>query len=159
MNIGNDCVVVLHYTLRNSEGEVIESSFDAEPFAYLHGANNIVVGLERALDGKKIDDEFTADVSAADAYGEYDDSLIQQVEKNLFDGMDVTPGMQFHAETSRGMDVVTVREVSDDVVIIDANHPMAGMDLQFTVKVVSVREATDEEKDHGHVHAAGGCDH
>lgn len=160
MKISESCVATLHYALTDSAGELIESSFESEPFAYLHGANNIIPGLEQALEGKQADDEFTVDVPARDAYGEYDPQRTQTVELNMFDGMDVSPGMQFHAQTPNGMEVVTVKSVDGDAVVIDGNHPMAGMDLTFSVKVLSVREATSEETAHGHVHAGGeSCGH
>ncbi|SHH80158.1 peptidylprolyl isomerase [Ferrimonas marina] len=158
MIIDANTVVTLHYRLRNAEGELLEESFGAEPMQYLHGAQNMIPGLEKQLTGKQVGDSFKADVEAAEAYGEYEQGLVQAVPLSAFEGVeDIVPGMRFIAETDVGPRPVVVTEVQDENVIVDGNHPMAGQSLHFEVEVTEVRAATEEELAHGHVHAAGGC--
>jgi FKBP-type peptidyl-prolyl cis-trans isomerase SlyD len=156
MSITNDRVISINYTLTNSQNQILDSS-GSEPFSYLHGHQNIIPGLEKALDGKNQGDSFKISVPAADAYGKRDDRLITTVALDRFSGAgSVTPGMQFHAETPDGeLQKVTVTKVEGDTVTIDANPPMAGMDLNFDVTVLDIREANEEELEHGHVHSHG----
>ncbi|BDM63650.1 hypothetical protein NFHSH190041_11020 [Shewanella sp. NFH-SH190041] len=158
MKISQHTVPSIHYRLSNQQGEVLESSFDMQPMAYLHGANNLIPGLENALEGKSAGDIIDVTVEAEDAYGPYHDGLRQEVPLSAFgDIEDIVPGMRFIAETEMGQRPVQVTEVKDDTVIVDGNHPMAGQALVFHVEVVDVREATEEEIAHGHLHAHGGC--
>ncbi len=161
MQIADKAVVAIDYTLRNDEGEVLDSSEGAQPLAYLHGAANIIPGLEQALLGKKAGDELEVSVEPEDAYGEFSLELVATLERSMFEGVEeLLPGMQFHASApDGGMQVVTVRDVDGDQVTVDGNHPLAGQRLHFKVKVVSVREATAEELDHGHAHGEGGHHH
>jgi len=160
MNISNNCVASIHYTLTNSEGTVIDSSEGQEPLAYLHGAGNIIPGLEKALVGKVVGDKFNVSIPAAEAYGVRDDSMVQELPSNMFSGIDqIEVGMEFHAETEQGLQVVTVTKVEGDTVTIDGNHPLAGVDLTFAVEVAEIRQATEEELAHGHAHGAGGHHH
>lgn len=160
MTISDKCVASIHYTLTNSDGEVIDSSAGQEPLAYLHGAGNIIPGLEQELLGKTVGDKLSVSVTPSEAYGERDDTLIQELPLDMFGGVDkVEVGMEFHAQTQNGMQVVEVIGVKDDTVTIDGNHPLAGMHLNFEVEVTDIREATEEELEHGHVHAPGGCGH
>ena len=161
MNIGQDKVVLIHYTLTNDQGEVIDSSSGGDPLAYLHGQGNIIPGLEKALEGKQAGDKLDVKVAPGEGYGERDDKLVQQVPRRAFSGAkDVQPGMQFHAQTSGGqMRVVTVTRVVGDMVTVDGNHPLAGENLNFAVEVTEVRDATEEELSHGHVHGPGGHHH
>jgi len=158
MQIANNKVVSIHYTLKNDAGDVLDSSQGEAPLAYLHGANNIIPGLEKALEGKQVGDTLEATIEAADAYGEINENLIQTVPINLFQGVDkVEPGMQFQAETPNGTQIITVAAVNGDEVTIDGNHPLAGERLHFSVEVTDVRDATAEELAHGHAHTADGC--
>lgn len=161
MQIADKAVVAIDYTLRNDEGDVLDSSEGAQPLAYLHGAANIIPGLEQALLGKKAGDELEVSVEPEDAYGEFSLELVATLERSMFEGVEeLLPGMQFHASApDGGMQVVTVRDVDGDQVTVDGNHPLAGQRLHFKVKVVSVREATAEELDHGHAHGEGGHHH
>lgn len=160
MQISADKVVLIHYTLTNDEGEVIDSSEGHAPLAYIHGMGNIIPGLENALAGKTAGDRLQVTIEPENAYGLRDDDLIESVPKSAFQGVnEIEPGMQFHAESPEGMQLVTVLEVRDDQVILDGNHPMAGMTLNFDVEVTEVRDATPEEMDHGHVHGPGGHHH
>lgn len=159
MKIANDTAVLLNYTLKDTEGVVMESSVDADPLAYLHGHGNIIVGLEKELVGKSAGDKLEVTVEPAEAYGEHNADMVQVVDRNLFEGMDVAPGIQFQAQTSQGVQVVTVVSADDDEVTIDGNHPMAGKTLVFDVEVLEVREASEEELQHKHVHGPGGHHH
>ena len=159
MKITDKKVALIHYTLKNAGGEVLDSSEGHDPLAYLHGAGNIIIGLENALEGKAAGDKLEVSVEAAEAYGEYDESLVQPVPRSQFGEHEVEVGLQFHADTAIGPRVVTVTAIDGDDVIIDANHQLAGEDLHFKVEVVEVREATAEELDHGHVHGPEGHEH
>jgi FKBP-type peptidyl-prolyl cis-trans isomerase SlyD len=160
MQIGDQKVVTLHYTLTDSEGRVIDKSDDGS-FAYLHGASNIIPGLEVALSGRAAGDEVTIKVAPEDAYGARDDAMLQQVPKTMFeDGSQIAVGSQFHAQGPNGeMLVVTVVEIADEHVLVDGNHPLAGVDLHFDVTIIDVREASAEEIEHGHVHGPEGHHH
>nr|WP_315043420.1 peptidylprolyl isomerase [uncultured Moraxella sp.] len=158
--IAKDSVVYFNYTLKDDEGNVLDQS-QGQPLAYLHGYGNIIPGLEKQLLNKKVGDKFTTSIAPEEAYGEYSDEYVQEVPKANFQGVDnIEAGMQFQSQTDDGhVMLVTVRDVQDDIVIVDANHPLAGKTLHFDVEVVEIREATAEELAHGHVHGAGGHHH
>lgn len=160
MQIAERCVAYFHYTLTNDAGEVLDSSEGREPLPYLHGVGNIVVGLEKALSGKKAGDKLNVDVSPEEGYGVRNDALIQVVPKAAFKGVDnLEPGMQFHAESNAGPVSVVITQIDGENVTIDGNHPLAGETLHFEVEITEVREASVEEVLHGHVHGAGGHHH
>ena len=152
--IGDDLVVSMHYKLTDNEGNVLDSSEGSEPLTYLHGAGNIIPGLEKALVGKVEGDTQQVTVEPAEAYGEVMPELMQTVDKAAFQGVDsVEVGMSFEAQTSDGsVQHIVVTKVDGNQVTVDANHPLAGVVLNFVVEIVSVREATEEEISHGHVH-------
>jgi FKBP-type peptidyl-prolyl cis-trans isomerase SlyD len=154
MKIEQHQVVSIDYELKNDDGEILDSSAGQEPLTYLHGTGGLIPGLEQALEGKSANDELQVTIAPAEAYGEFDDSLVQKVNKSAFDGVDnIEPGMQFQAEGNHGeVQSITVIEVEGDEVTIDANHPLAGETLHFSVQIREVRAATGEEKDHGHAH-------
>ena len=160
MQVGQKKVVSIDYTLTDASGAVIDSSKGAPPLPYLHGAGNIVPGLEAALDGKQTGDAVKVTVQPDQAYGQRDENLVQDVPRSRFpSNADIKAGMQFQANTPNGSRVVTVVSADDNTVKIDANHPLAGMPLTFDVTVVEVRDATAEELSHGHVHGPGGHHH
>lgn len=161
MSISNNSVVSFHYTLTDSEGKQLDQSNEERgPLTYLHGAGNIIPGLEKQLEGKSVGDKLTAKVPAAEAYGERSDNLIQELPANMFTGVEnVEVGMEFQAQTEQGTQIVRVAGVEGDTVTIDANHPLAGVDLNFDVEVTEVRDATEEEVSHGHVHGPEGHEH
>ena len=160
MEIAADRVVLINYTLKGDDGAVIDSSAGAEPLAYIQGHGNLVVGLEKALEGKTDGDTLAVSVAPADGYGIHDAALIQRVPKRSMQGSgEIKKGMQFQAQTDDGVRVFTVTAVVGDMVTLDGNHPLADKTLHFDVQVVSVREATTEELEHGHVHGAGGHHH
>ncbi|MDQ7072921.1 MAG: peptidylprolyl isomerase [Gammaproteobacteria bacterium] len=160
MKIEENSVVLIDYTLKDNDGELIDSSEGAGPLAYLQGAGNIIPGLEEALLGKEAGDEVQASIEPKDAYGEYVDEMKQDVPKELFGGIDkIEVGMQFQSETDAGPVMVTVVEMGEDMITVDGNHPLAGVHLNFDVSIREVREATKEELEHGHVHGEGGHQH
>ena len=146
MKIADKTVVQMHYTLTSDEGAVIDSSEGREPLQYIQGAHMIVVGLEKAMVGHDVGDKFDVKVIPAEGYGEYDETLAQEVPLNVFQGVEkVEPGMMFYAQTPMGPMPIRVKSVSADKAVIDANHELAGKNLNFAIEVVSVREATEEE--------------
>jgi|TARA_B110000046_G_scaffold178639_1_gene206731 FKBP-type peptidyl-prolyl cis-trans isomerase SlyD len=161
MTIKENSAVSFHYTLTDDDGQTLDSSAGKDPLAYLHGAGNIIPGLESALAGKKIGDAMVVAVTAAEGYGEIQQELIQEVPRDAFQGVDsIEVGMQFEAQTGQGGSVpVTVTAVTDDAVTVDGNHPLAGKNLNFDVAIEDVRDATEEELEHGHVHGSGGHEH
>lgn len=159
MQVTDNTAVSIHYTLTNDDGEVLDSSIGDEAMVYLHGAGNIIPGLEKALQGKVAGDKFTVRIAPDDAYGEFLEEMIQDIPRQMFEGIDVIEvGMQFHADVSSGTGIVTVIGVEEDAITIDGNHPLAGVALNFDVEVINVREASAEEAAHGHIHGAG-CNH
>lgn len=160
MQIEAHKVVTLNYTLTDNEGNIIDQSQDGS-FAYLHGASNIIPGLENALQGKQPGDALDVSVAPEEGYGERDAAKTQEVPRNMFpEDTAIEPGMQFHAQGPNGETlVVTVANVEDDTITVDGNHPLAGVQLNFAVEVVEVRDALQEEIEHGHVHGPGGHQH
>lgn len=152
--IGDNLVVSMHYTLKDDDGNVIDTSEGAEPLTYLHGAGNIIPGLERALVGKTQGDAMDVKVEPAEGYGDMVPELIKVIDKSTFRDVEaIEPGMEFQAQSPDGdMQRIVVRAVEGDEVTIDGNHPLAGMELHFAVEITAVREATQEEVDHGHAH-------
>lgn len=159
MIISENAAVLFHYTLTDEEGTQLDSSKGKEPLAYLHGHKNIIPGLEQAMEGKQADDVMVVTVEAADAYGEFQEQMIQEVPRKTFQADDINVGMRFEAQTPNGPMSVVVTEVTDETVTVDGNHPLAGKTLTFDVRIDTVREATEEELTHGHVHGAGGHQH
>ncbi|CAG0909413.1 unnamed protein product [Cyprideis torosa] len=158
MKVSKGKAVFVDYVLSEG-GDVIESTQGHEPFNYLHGLNSIVPGLEKALEGKAAGDSFSVTIAPEDGYGERLDEMTQEVSKSMFGDHEVTLGQQFQAQTNQGMQVVTVVAVDGDQVTIDGNHPMAGKTLTFELTVKEVRDATEAELEHGHIHGEGGCGH
>ena len=159
MKITADKVITLNYILKDDEGVVIDQSSDAS-FAYLHGHNNIIPGLENALTDKEKGDSFNLVIEPKDAYGEYNAAITQVIPRESFGDAELEVGMQFHAESDVGQPVlITISEINGDDITIDGNPPLAGVTLHYDVDIMDVRDATAEELSHGHVHSAGGCGH
>ena len=153
-------VVSFHYTLKDTKGEVLESSVGDEPLKYLEGVGQIIPGLESAIQGLKKGDKKAVAVKAADAYGEFEEELIVQVPRAQIPKKDVEVGDRFHADSGHGQtQVVLVTAVDAETVTVDGNHPLAGQDLHFDVEVIDVRDATKEELEHGHAHGGDGHHH
>ncbi|WP_227369793.1 FKBP-type peptidyl-prolyl cis-trans isomerase [Halomonas sp. M20] len=153
MQIAQNSVVAFHYTLTNDTGEVLDSSEGREPLTYLHGSGNIIPGLEKELEGHQDGDKLQVTVTPEEGYGENQPALVQEVPRDSFQGVEsIEPGMQFQAQTQGGPLMVTVTKVEGDTVTVDGNHPLAGQKLNFDVEISEVRDATEEEVEHGHVH-------
>lgn len=160
MQIAADRVVSIHYTLKDEDGEILDSSAGGEPLAYIHGHGNLVTGLERALEGRTGGETLSVVVPPAEGYGARDPQLVQRVPRRTLHGAgDIKPGKQFQARTAGGTRLFRVTAVAGDMLTLDGNHPLADQTLHFDVEVVAVREATAEELEHGHVHGAGGHHH
>ena len=160
MKITQNVIATIDYTLTDNDGTVIDQSTDGN-FAYLHNGHNIIPGLEAALLEKEAGDQLNVTVEPAQAYGEKDLAAIQQIPREMFPPeADIQPGMQFQGESPEGQtSVVTVTAIDGETVVVDGNHPLAGLTLNFDVTVVDVREASAEELEHGHVHGPGGHEH
>ena len=151
MQATRGAVVSFNYTLTDDSGNTIDSSEGCAPLTYLHGYDNIIPGLENALEGADVGFASNVVVEPAEAYGEIDQEAIFEVTRDKFPpGMELEPGMQFAGETPSGDVPLRVMEVRDDMVVVDANHPLAGVRLHFDVEVVEVREASEEELAAGH---------
>ncbi len=161
MQIAANKAVSIEYTLTDDAGEVLDSSAGGEPMVYLQGAGNIIPGLEQELEGKEPGDELKVTVEPENAYGEFSAELVAVLGRIMFEGVDeLEPGMQFHASGPDGStQIVTITAVEGDEVTVDGNHPLAGQRLTFEVKVVDVRDATEDEVAHGHIHGEGGVEH
>jgi FKBP-type peptidyl-prolyl cis-trans isomerase SlyD len=159
--IDKGMVVTMNYVLTNASGQELDRSSSTEPFAYLHGSNNIIPGLENALQGLNKGDKKKVTVEAKDAYGEIDPQLQMKVPLSQFPKDEViAPGMRFHSELPNGeMVVFTVMQTDDQNVFVDGNHPLAGQQLTFEVEITDVRNASLDELSHGHVHGPHGHHH
>lgn len=157
MTISQDKVVAIHYTVTDTAGNQLDSSSGGEPLVFLFGHGALIPGLEQALHGKNAGEKFVSNIAPADAYGERHDQLVQAVPKSMFEGMDVAVGMRFRASGPDGREQpVIIIDVTDEEVVVDGNHPLAGIELNFDVEIVLVRDATAEELAHGHVHGIDG---
>ncbi|SFM47746.1 FKBP-type peptidyl-prolyl cis-trans isomerase [Halopseudomonas yangmingensis] len=161
MQISANKAVSIDYTLTNDGGEVIDSSAGGQPLVYLHGAGNIIPGLESALEGKQVGDELNVSIEPEEAYGEFSAELVAVLGRQMFEGVDeLEVGMQFHASApDGGMQIVTITALDGDEVTVDGNHPLAGQRLTFEVKVIDIRDASEDELAHGHIHGEGGVHH
>ena len=155
--IGKNSVVSVNYKLTDDEGKVLDSSDGSKPLMYLHGAGNIIPGLEKALVGKGEGDSLKVRIEPAEAYGEVNPDGIKTIERAAFEGVEsIEAGMMFEAKSPDGKtQQIMVKKVEGDEVTIDINHPLAGVALNFDIQIVGVREATKEELDHGHTHEDG----
>jgi FKBP-type peptidyl-prolyl cis-trans isomerase SlyD len=156
MQITKHKVASIHYTLTDNDGNVLDSSSGREPLTYIQGIGNLIPGMEEGLEGKTKGEKFNIKVSPEKGYGVKDDALTQKVPRSAFGTQEVKVGMQF--QTNQG-GVVTVTHVGLAEITVDANHPLAGVELNFAVEVLEIRNATDEEISHGHVHGPGGHHH
>jgi FKBP-type peptidyl-prolyl cis-trans isomerase SlyD len=160
MQIGERTVASFNYTLTNDAGTVIDSSNGREPLTYLHGAGNIVPGLEKEMAGHKAGDAFNVTVAPEEGYGMPNPMMVQVVPREAFQGVDTLEvGMEFQAQTPQGPMSVAIAKIDGDEVTVDGNHPLAGQTLHFAIEVTDVRDASLEELSHGHVHGAGGHHH
>jgi FKBP-type peptidyl-prolyl cis-trans isomerase SlyD len=157
MKVGKDTVVGIEYSLHLGDGKIIDSS-EGEPLRYIQGASQIVPGLEKALEGAEPGTEKKVEVSAADGYGDRDETAVRIVPLEAFDGQPIQAGDELvlvHPETQEQVPI-KIASINGSEVTVDFNHPLAGRNLHFSVKVVDVRPATKEELEHGHAHGEGG---
>ena len=157
MKIEAYSVVTLKYTLKDKHGNVVDQSDENDPLVYMQGTDYLVPGLEAALQNHEKGDCFSTVVKAEDGYGTYDEDLVQEIPLANFGGVTPEIGAAFVAQTEEGVHPVVIKEINGDQVKVDANHPMAGCDLYFDLEVLDVREPTDEEREHRHVHLHGHC--
>ena len=161
MQVERNCVVTLDYSVTDPDGELLDAG--QEPLVYLHGGyDDIFPKIEEALHGKKVGESVVVKMQPDDAFGEYDAELIQMESRKGFP-KELEVGMQFEGVPEGGDDddilIYRVTEIADDKVVLDGNHPLAGMALVFTCTVTSIRPASAEEIEHGHVHEDGDCEH
>ena len=157
MRVAKETVVAIEYTLKDDQGNIIDASGDRGPMEYLHGAQNIIPGLEQGIEGLAAGDTKQVVVQPQLGYGEYSEKLLQHVPLSAFGANTPQVGMRFHAETNLGMRVLTIKKIEGEEVTLDGNHELAGKTLHFDIKVVSVRAAELSELSHGHPHQSGGC--
>ena len=159
MTIEKDKMVRIHYTLKDDDGNELDTSVGSEPLEYLHGTGFLLPKLEEELEGKGVGDKFSAVIEAKDGYGEYQKDLVAEVDRKNFDSsVPIEVGMKFQAEDASGLHIVTVTALSDDKVTIDANHELAGKRLHFDIEVLDVRDATEVEILHAQESCScGGC--
>ncbi len=162
MTIQKDKVVTMHYHLTNTDdGQVLDSSQGSDPLTYLHGSGTIIPGLEEALSGLDVGATKKVQVEPADAYGEFDEEMVQNLPRTDFDGIEnLEVGMRLQAQDQDGNEfVVHIASIEEDEVMIDGNHPLAGIPLTFEIEIVALRDATAEELEHGHAHGEGDHHH
>lgn len=160
MTVTKNKVVTLNYTLKNSEGTMLDTSEGREPLVYLHGVGGLIPGLESQLEGQAKGATLDIVVSPEDAYGKRQEDLMRVVPKSGFQGdEEMQVGMQVQMQTDQGMTIATIAKIEADDVTLDLNHPLADMELHFNVNVLDLREATTDEITHGHVHGPGGHQH
>ncbi|MEH6624975.1 MAG: peptidylprolyl isomerase [Motiliproteus sp.] len=159
MQISDNKVASINYNLKNDAGEIIDSSEGGEPLTYLHGSGNIIPGLEKELVGKQVGDTLEVTVAPDEAYGPVHEEMIQTVPRDAFDGVEeIAEGMRFEAQTASGQISVMVIAADEESVTVDGNHALAGETLHFYVEVVDVRDASEDEMKHGHIHGPS-CNH
>jgi len=156
--IADGQVVIMQYTLHADDGELLDASTPDEPMAYLHGAENIVPGLEQALAGKTVGYKGKVTVPPADGYGEREDEEPDVIPRKAFPAdMEIEPGMTFMAEGPNDEHApIWIVAVEGDKVVVDSQHPLAGKTLHFEVEVIGIRAATKDEMAHGHPHGPDG---
>ncbi|MBR4321036.1 peptidylprolyl isomerase [Treponema sp.] len=162
MEIAYQKMVKIHYTLKDTDGNQLDSSLGGEPLEYMHGIGSLIPGLEKELEGKKPGDKFHSEIEPALGYGEYDEKLVAEVPRSQFDAnFEIEVGQQFQADTATGPMIVKVTKIADDKITVDGNHELAGKKLCFDVEVVDVRNATEAELEpfinEGGCGSCGGC--
>jgi FKBP-type peptidyl-prolyl cis-trans isomerase SlyD len=159
MKITSNTVVSIDYIVTDENGQVLDTTNGQDAMEVLIGHSNIVPGLEDALMGKEKGDRVDVLVQPDRAYGIRHPELIQEIDINMFEGMELNVGDSFLADTDMGKKPIVVKKIKGNTVVVDGNHPLAGMTLKFLVDIIDVRQATDSEIEHGHVHGAHGCCH
>jgi FKBP-type peptidyl-prolyl cis-trans isomerase SlyD len=153
MNVAKDMVVSFDYTLKNDKGEVLDASKENTPLIYIHGKGHMIPGLEKNLEGKNEGDSFSITIKPEEAYGHYNEKLVFEMEKEKLSQIeDMKEGMHVKMQTEKGLVLFKILSIGDKMIKLDANHPLAGIDLFFDIDIKEIREATKEELEHGHVH-------
>ncbi|GGI76698.1 FKBP-type peptidyl-prolyl cis-trans isomerase [Shewanella gelidii] len=160
MKAQDNSVVLFNYTLRDEQGEVLETNQGSDPIAYLHGNDNMMPGVEEAISGRAAGERFSATLPATKTYGERIEDCEKRVSmKHLQGAKTWKAGMTALVNTDQGQRQVTVLKVGKFMATVDINHPLSGRELTFDIEIVEVRAATDEEIAHGHAHGVGGHQH
>ena len=160
MKVENKKIVAIEYTLKNDSGEVLDSNKGEDLLYFIQGEGNIVPGLEKQMAGKTTGDKFDALVKAADGYGEYDDEKIRRIPRSQMKNLrNLKEGMSIQMRGPEGVEMLTVTKVSEEEVVADGNHPLAGQNLHFQIRIGEIRDATKDELAHGHAHGPGGHHH
>ena len=160
LTIQKNSVVSIDYTLKNNEGTVIDTSSGRSPLTYMHGSGALIPGMENALEGKSEGDDFSISIEPTEAYGDHDKNLLHKVDRKELEHLpNLETGMEIEVLADNDPMVMTIVEISDEVVVLDGNHPLAGQTLNFSIQVRNIREASAEEISHGHVHGPDGHDH
>lgn len=153
-------VIGFHYTLTDKDGNQVDSSQGHAPLLFLEDSGQIIPGLEKEIIDLNVGDKKKVEVKANEAYGDIVQELVITVQKNQFpEGAVLNVGDQFQVNNDPGAPIFTIKEIKDEEVTIDGNHPMAGKDLFFDIEITEKRNATDEEMAHGHAHGVGGHHH
>ena len=158
MKVTQNKVVYIDYTLKDKDGNMLDTSKGRDPLPFIQGIGNIIPGLEKAVEGKAKGDVFTAVIEPNEAYGEYQKEAVHIVPKSGFKGEGdetLQEGMQVQVETNNGPAIAMVTKIDGEDVTLDLNHPLAGVTLHFEVEVCDIRDASQEELEHGHVHEHG----
>ena len=160
MEISKNKVVTIDYTLTDDQNNLLDTSEGNQPLVYIQGRNNIIPGLESAMERKKTGDKFDVSVTPADGYGEYDMNRIMEVPRehlNEIEGLAV--GMILQLQSQQGVQMFRVKDIKPEQVLLDGNHPLAGQNLHFSISVVDIRNATEEEINRGSLqhNCGGGC--
>lgn len=153
MLVAKNKVVSFYYILKDDSGNILDQTEPNMPFSYLHGIGQIIPGLEKEMEGKDVNSKFSVHVDAKDAYGEHDDSLILKVDRSFFGSEPLQKGLQLQLQSQDGYRIVTIMDFNDKEVTLDANHPLAGVNLNFDIEIKDVRDATEDELIHGHAHS------
>lgn len=152
MNITADKVATFHFKLSNAKNEVLDSSHEAEPLPYLHGHNNIMPGLEKAMEGKAVGDQFSVTLHPDDGFGRRDPGLEQTIARSVFGDAELEVGMHYQVEDDEGnLQLVLITDINDKEVAVDGNHPYAGHTLTFDVEIITIRDASAEELEQGRI--------
>jgi FKBP-type peptidyl-prolyl cis-trans isomerase SlyD len=159
MKIADKKAVAIEFTLKDEAGEVLETSVGQDPLWYLQGQGNLVPGLEKALLGKDVGETVDVKLPAAEGYGERDEKEVRNVPLRKFKAQRIQVGGRYQIQAGDGQRIVFVKAVNGDYALVDGNHPLAGKTLHFICKVVEVRDASEDEQQHGHVHGPEGHGH
>ena len=159
MKVSLNKVIAIHYTLTNNEGTVLDSSNGRSPLNFIHGLGHLIQGMEEGIDGKEVGNKFQLKVSPEKGYGNYQNEMVQQVPLSAFAGQEIKVGMQFEAGTEEQRFLVNIKAIDAETVTVDGNHPLAGVELNFDIEIMDIREATEDEIAHGHVYGPEGHHH